>query len=447
MGIEFSIRKFAYPISILKLRRFLEKSQWFSEEELKEYQNKRLKEIIEHCYENVPYYQNLFHQLRLKPDDFEDTEDLKKLPLLTKEIIRKNFQSLTARNSKKFKPSLYKTSGTTGEPFEFYLDKPIHILEFCYYWRYWSWAGYRLGDPFVDFTLDYFVHGKIKSIYKYMPLTKNLIFNPTQVSFKNLDRFASLIKKYKPLFLKGIPSIITTFALLLEKAGYTDISFKAVFTAAEKVLENQKQIIERVFNSRIFDSYGHMESAVAASQCQHGSYHINSEYGIFSIEEKEQMRDHRGNKVGEIIGTSLHNLAMPFLRYQTGDLAADNFSGRKCPCGRGLPLVKEIIGRSDCVIITPDDRFVSSHIVMPMNYIEGIQCFQIIQESKKNFIIKITRRDDISEEFIKERLLFYYKEILGTDINLTIRFVPLDHWDKTSKHSFLISKLNIMDFI
>ena len=97
MGIEFSIRKFAYPISILKLRRFLEKSQWFSEEELKEYQNKRLKEIIEHCYENVPYYQNLFHQLRLKPDDFEDAEDLKKLPLLTKEIIRKNFQSIQRR--------------------------------------------------------------------------------------------------------------------------------------------------------------------------------------------------------------------------------------------------------------------------------------------------------------------------------------------------------------
>lgn len=446
MGITFSIRKFAYPISILKLRRFLEKSQWFSEEELKEYQNKRLKEIIEHCYENVPYYRNLFRALKLKTDDFKETEDLKKLPLLTRDIIRKNFHLLTAKNCKKFRPFLYKTSGTSGNPLEFYLDKPMHILEFCYYWRHWSWGGYRLGDPFVEFSFNYFIDGDMKNTYKYMPLTKNLIFNSTQVSFANLDRFVTQIRKHKPLFLKGLPSIITSFALLLEKAGYTDIHFKAVFTSAETLLPYHQQIIEKAFHCRILDSYSHMESTVAVSQCPHGSYHVNPEYGVFSVEEKEQINDYGGDKVGEIIGTSLHNFTMPFLRYKTGDLAVDNSSGEKCPCGRGLPLVKNIVGKTLGVFITPDDRFVSG-IAIPMKHIEGIRCFQIIQESKKEFIIKITRRDDIPQEFIKERLTYYYKEILGEDIDLTIKFVPLDSWDKTSKHSSVVSKLNVGDFI
>jgi phenylacetate-CoA ligase len=446
MPIEFNIKKFAYPISIIKLRRFLEKSQWFSEEELKEYQNKRLREIIEHCYENVPYYRNLFDELRLKPDDFRDTNDLKKLPLLTKDIIKKNLPLLTAKNIKKFKPSLYQTSGTTREPLKFYLDKSSHILEFCYYWRYWSWAGYRLGDPFVQFSPQYFLKRNNKDFSSYSPLTKYLILNSNLLCFDNLDRFVALLKRYKPLFIKGYPSTISTLALMLEKAGSADIHFKAVFTIAEKLLGHHKQSIEKFFNCPILDSYGHMESAVAVSQCPHGSYHINSEYGIFSIDEKEEIGHPKGNRVGEIIGTSLHNFAMPFLRYRVGDIAVLDPTHKRCECGRGLPVVKEITGRTDDIIITPDERFITgAH--GPFNFVDGILWYQFVQESKERVVVKITRSEEVSAQLIEERLRHNLQKMLGERVNITFEFVPLSHSSESPKHKPIISYLDIKDFI
>ena len=446
MAIEFTIKRFAYPISIIKLRHFFEKSQWFSEEQLKEYQNKRLKEIIEHCYENVPYYRNLFDKLKLKPNDFRDTDDLKKLPFLTKDIIKKNFSSLTAKNVKKFKPFLYQTSGSTREPLKFYLDKTIHVLEFCYYWRHWSWAGYRLGNPFVQFSSQYFLKRNNKDFFSYSPLTKHLILNSNLFCFDNLDRFVALLREYKPLFIRGYPSTLSTFALLLEKAGYHDIHFKAAFTVAEKLLGYQKQTIERIFDCPILDFYGHMESTVAVSQCPYGSYHINPEYGVFSLDEKEEIDSVKGKRIGEVIGTSLHNFAMPFLRYRIGDIAVIDPVQKSCECGRGLPLVSEVTGRVDDIIITPDERFITA-AHGPFNFVDGILWYQLVQESKEKIVIKITKSEEASAQSIENELRPSLQKMLGEKVAIIFEFIPFPEAAESLKHKPIVSRLDIKDFI
>jgi len=446
MGIEFTVRKFAYPVKILKLRSFLRKSQWFSKDKLKEYQRARLKEIIKHCYENVPYYRNLFDELALKPGNFQDIGDLKKLPPLTKDIIKKNFSSLIAKNSKKYRPALYQTSGTTREPMKFYLDKASHIWDFCYYWRCWSWAGYRLGDPFAQIRFSHFLKDETATLFKYSPLTKQLLINPLQLSFKNLDQYVRLLKKYRPLFLTGLPSQITTLALMLEKEGRSDISFKAVFTRAEKLLSYQRQIMEKVFDCPVLDSYGHMESTVHVSQCPLGAYHIHSEFGVFSIEEKDKIKNATGDRAGEIIGTSLHNFVMPFLRYRIGDLAVLDASSEKCPCGRGLPLVKEILGRTDDVLITPDERFIAgAHILF--DKFDGILWYQLTQESKKEIVVAIVKSDDVSLQSVEERLRGYLKKVLGDAVHIVVEFIPMSRIDRTHKYNPIVSRLDMKDFI
>jgi hypothetical protein len=152
MPIDFSIRDFCYPLSIYRLRRTFERTQWLSPGELAAYQNQRLAGIIRHACDHVPYYRRLFNNLGLSSRDIQTVDDLKKLPILSKSAVRESAADFVADNASRYRPRAFTTSGTTGSPLQFYLDKNARILEFVYYWRHWSWAGYRLGDLFAQLS-------------------------------------------------------------------------------------------------------------------------------------------------------------------------------------------------------------------------------------------------------------------------------------------------------
>ena len=184
MAIDFRIRDFFYPYDIYKLRQALEKTQWLPAEELQAYQEKRLALTINHAYRHVPYYRRLFEKTGLCPQDIKKAGDLKKLPLLSKDTIRKEGKKLVADNAGRYHPVSYKTSGTTGTPVEFYLDKGARILEFVYYWRHWSWAGYRLGDRFAELGSFYFLNRDRfnDAVSSWQPHLGRLMINSGQIA-------------------------------------------------------------------------------------------------------------------------------------------------------------------------------------------------------------------------------------------------------------------------
>lgn len=423
MSVEFRIKDFFYPLSVLRLRTFLKKSQWFSEEELEAYQLKRFKIIIGHARKNVPYYRNLLDGLKLGPKDFKSIEDIKRIPALDKETLRKNFKSLQAVNIRKFKPQLCRTSGTSGEPVEFYQDKPSNILEFCYYWRYWSWAGYRLGMPFAEFTLRHFLDKGMKDISDRSAITGRLMLNPAQLSHEKINDFVSAIKNHKALFLKGSPSSIFTFANLLKNKGCNNLCFRAVFTAGEILFPYQRKRIEDTFHCKIFDSYGHMERAVAICQCPLGRYHVNSDYGILEIEEDKKLSS-TGTMAGRVIGTSLYNFAMPLIRYKIDDIVEVRADKSRCECGRGLPICENIIGRAQDIIVTPDGRMLSNVFIL-FDILEGALWAQIIQEDVSKLKIKIIKGDNFSANSEQE-FLRRLKEMMGDKAQLEIEHPPQD---------------------
>lgn len=433
MAVDFKTKDFFYPLSLLKLRAFLEKSQWFTDGQLKEWQLTKMKIIIDHAYNNVPYYRKLFDAQKLTPKDFNSLDDLKKIPTLDKRKIKDNFKSLTARNARKFLPSLSKTSGSTGEPVEFYLDKPSRILEFCYYWRYWSWAGYRLGMPFAEFTLSHFLDKGVKDLYDYSRLTKRLMLNPVQLSYENMDKFISIIKRYRPMFLKGTPSSVATFAHLLKSRGNNDIKFHAVFTTGELLSPHHRKTIENTFYCKVFDSYGHMERTVAICQCQMGKYHINSDYGILEIEEDKRLSSDT-IVAGRVIGTSLYNFAMPFIRYRVDDIVEVNRGKVRCECARGLPLCEKIAGRRQDIIVTPDGRMLSNIFIL-LDILEGALWAQIIQESSNRLRIKIIKGDNFSgsseQEFIRQLSL-----MVGDAVKIDTEYVSRDALETLSAQKY-----------
>ncbi len=232
MSVDFKAKNFFYPLRLLRFHRFLEESQWYEREKLEAYQRRKLEEILRHAYETVPYYRELFDRLKLRPEDIKGPEDLDKIPPLTKETVRENGARLTARNMGRYRPVRQRTSGTSGEPVEFYLDRHANVLEFCYYWRYWSWGGYRLGRPFAELGLHAFLDTDLNADVRYSRLTRKLDLNAARLSLENLEAFVRALERHRIAFLKGPPSGLHMFAQLLESEGY-DVGLEAVFTTGE----------------------------------------------------------------------------------------------------------------------------------------------------------------------------------------------------------------------
>ncbi len=419
MPIDFSIRDFFYPLGIHKLRRTFERTQWMSDLERLAYQQARLSAICRQAYENIPYYQQLFKSHGVHPNDINHPSDLTRLPLLTKNTIRTALPDMIDPNGGRYGSKRHSTSGTSGAPVSFYLDKHARILEFCYYWRHWSWAGYRLGDCFAELGSEFFLRRRqiIGQPYLWQPGLHRLMINSAQTSIASAKSLTAAIYRHKPLFLKGLASAVYFFALSLKEAGINDISFKAIFTNGEVLTPAYRKMAESVFHCPVLDSYGHMERTVAICQCMSGGYHVNDDYGLLEL---ENTRSPNGDDMimGNAVGTSLYNMAMPLIRYDIGDDIEIFPSTKRCDCGRTLPLVKAIHGRNEDTIVTPDGRFITSISIIP-DFIEGIRFIQFIQESKRKLSIRVIPNDQWHEGN-DAKLKYYVSGLVGSEMQIEV---------------------------
>lgn len=385
MGLTFTYRDFAYPISILSLKREFDHNQWLDENELQARQFQHLQLILQQAYNHCRYYRNSFKQCGAAPTDFSSPEDLQNLPILTRHELIRFQDQLLADNARSFRPQQLSTSGTSGTCISLYVDKPSNVQEFVYYWRYFGWAGYSLGDTFAELSIEHFTTSPQMSqrIYHFHKLSRRLLLNSLHLSKSHIADFIAALRRYKPGFLKGLPSNLYVLALLCREHGVSDITFKAVFSQGEQLPHKYRILIEDTFSCSVRDSYGHIERTAAISQCPHGSYHTHPDYGLIELLPiKIDALEPTGPDTfyAEIIGTSLHNMAMPLIRYQTGDIVEVDKDPAACPCGRNFPAIRRIFGRRSDAIITPDKRALTGLYVV-FDRIPGILMGQLVQDS------------------------------------------------------------------
>lgn len=447
MALEFKLGDFAHPAAIIRLRSTFEKSQWYTQEEQTLYQERLFRRITEHAYRHVPYYRDLFDSVHLKPGDLRRLTDINKIPILTKETLRAQFKRLTATNSRAFCPQVLSTSGTTGQRVQFLVDRPSNVLEFVYYWRHWNWTGYRLGARFAEFSSSFFSGEKAGLLTCYQRLTHRLLLNSSTMSEARVRAYIAAIRRYRPLFLKGLPSVLYYFSHFLRQQGVGDLSFRAVFSTGEILAPRFRKLIEGTFGCKVYDSYGHMERTVAISECPSGGLHLNPDYGICELVRRDELRAEfadtactgSGYAAG-VIGTSLYNFSMPLLRYDVGDvvLAAPD---ERCACGRQFPLVSAIAGRQSEVIMTPEGEVITAAFLV-FEDLPDILAGQIIQESLTDLHIKFvpaTRPSRAGEELLKSRV----RRLAGPAMKITLeRCESLELLrEESGKFKSVISKL------
>lgn len=430
---------------VSKQLKFFEKSQWWKPKELEKYQNKKLRALINHAYTNVSYYHNLFKSLNLYPEDIKTKEDLSKLPILTKDIIRKNHTLFLSKKFNGLRTFESSTSGTTGIAFKYYYDGPSKSALRAFGLRGWGFAGYHVGNKIVTISGSALIPKNLTLSKKIIFFThRNLALTSYNMDTNCLEKYTKKIVRFNPKFIRGYPSSIVLLANYLELNNIKGIKPKAVLTTGESLLPFQRKKIESNLECEVFDGYGCADGGSSAYECtQHRGYHISVERSIY-----EFIRNNENVSAGEsgyITLTDLYNYAMPFIRYDSGDVGIP--SNERCPCGRGLPLMESVEGRITDYLMKKDGSLISG---MPLTDIfEDIEAkkenkilqYLIIQETKEKIVVKIVKGINYNqndEDYIVREIRGH----IGFEVKIDVNYVDKIPTTKANKRRFIISKIS-----
>jgi phenylacetate-CoA ligase len=382
--------------------KMLKESCYWPVEKIANYQFKKLKHLLIESYIGIPYYRDVFDKVGFNPyNDFLTLSDLSKLPLLTKEFAKINKESLV--NKKYLKNAIkFKTSGSTGVPFEIMVHPDQWIMEQGVVWRHWKWGGYNFRDPLA--MIRSFVPQNEFTLWRTSKVSNFTYFSPFHLNDENMSKYLNVMIEKKITVLRGYPSSIASLADFVLRTNHRIPAIKMVLTASEVLTDKDRNIIEAAFSSKVSNHYGLAEQIVMMGDCErHEGLHNYDEYGYLELLDTDD------SNIKRIIGTNLHNLTTPLIRYDTGDLAI--VSNHICSCGRTLPTIKNIIGRKDALI-----RTIEGYEIPTINFYTMLEDFQeidkwqIVQRSltEIEFIYRsknmTDQRVDVLKQEIKRRL-------------------------------------------
>lgn len=371
-----------------RLRELIESEKWTAGE-IEAYQNDHVRTLVRHAYENVPYYRERWKNLKLSPEDIRTREDLAKLPVLTKEDVRQNFQKLVSTKASPHELIRRHTSGTTGKALHFYVTNEAVAFQWAVWWRHRLRFGLEPGSWHANFTGKRVVplqqsdppywrwnrpmHQALLTMHHLTPCKIASV-----VEFLNTNRFD---------FYSGYPSIIHMLALHALEAGLTlDAPPRAVVTGAENMLDFQRRDIQKFTGAVLTDQYGCSEGCGNASHCPQFVYHEDFEFGVLEGVELSP-----GNPARSILSTGFGCEAFLFIRYEVGDTGVWQQDGIACACGRHSKTLLRIEGREDDYVITPEGAR-----IMRFDYIfkdaMNVREVQMVQENMGEVTARVVRR-------------------------------------------------------
>lgn len=375
--------------NVLRICKDLEQTQWHSPEQVTELQFLKLKNLIRHAYREVPYYTRLFDEHGVKPNTIQSPADLKRLPLLEKSDLKKLAATIRFPSLKSLKYSVRKTSGTSGIPATLYVSRNANAHSLAARYRCFNWYDIKLGDKEARFG-----GRSLSASERAAEILKDTILNRLRIQHldltkNNINDARKNFFRFLPDYLYGYPSLILRFGESIGSESLSALRLKAVVSTAEMTMDYERKRMQELFGCPAADEYGCSEVDIIAFECPHGKRHIMAE-NVFVEINRKQLED----GTGEIVITDLNNLLMPLIRYRLKDIILPE--EENCSCGRGLPILGKIIGRSqDQYIKTENGDLI--HSVIFAYFFESltgreipIKRFRIIQNNMKRLTIQIS---------------------------------------------------------
>lgn len=418
-----------------------EKNQWLNPEEIRKMQANKLKLLLRHCERNVPYYKAVFSKCGVNSENLTHYDMFRKLPFLTKKIINMEKESLIALDSDEHSLIANSTSGSTGENLHFYQDMTSGLHRQAVVWRSQKWVSCHYADrqaflwgaPF-DLERTKTLGGKIHSFFN-----RSLNLSSYELSDESMAIYVDVLNKFKPRLFVSYPSPLTTFAEFLSDRNLRIPSVQSIITSAETLYDWQRKIIESVFNCPVFDRYGCREFGNIAHECEkHEGYHINSDRFYLEILKNDGLPAGQG-EIGEMVITDLDNYGFPFIRYKIGDMAVP--SEKICSCGRGLPLLEKLQGRSFDIVTAPKgNRIAGTFWTLALRSVPGVNNFQVEQILLDKLTVRIVPGKDYSQASEK-KIIELIQEKCGREMDINITCVDEIPLTKSGKLRFVISRI------
>jgi phenylacetate-CoA ligase len=402
---------------------------------LQDIQNLRLKAVLRHAYENVPFYRRKFDQAGIRPDEIKSFDDLSKLPVTTKaEIQTSSLKDLVARNTNIHRCVKTMTGGSTGLPLTVLGDE--RAGDFCS--ALWGRAllenGLRLSDRVAHIkNPDFFP--RRKGIFR---LLKRKYISVLE----DLNRQLEMLEHYRPDIIRGYASslaLIATASIDRENR----VRPRLVFNGGELLPESCRSKISSSLECDVLDFYGAAEFSLLMWECSaHAGYHMNVESVAIEFLKKGEVVS--PGETGEIIVTNLHNYVMPLIRYNLGDMGIP--MEEQCPCGRTLPLTKVLIGRSDDLLTTLDGRpiYASSFFYSLFGNPERIRQYKVVQERKDKLAIQLVPAEGFSfDDSVLNNTRREIQEVFGRDMRVDFRLVEKIERESSGKLRAVKSKVPV----
>jgi phenylacetate-CoA ligase len=395
---------------------------------LKRLQDLRFHNLVSFAYERVPYYHHLLNNRGLRPSDFNHAEDLRKLPILSKETILRNGPDEMLARGVRIR-SKRVTSGSTGPPTAFYRGPlterrilalklrrmhltGVHWWEKAVYMPYWGAdvsGGAALRGPRV-YTL-------VKRVSSLPNRARDLVlgYRVLPLGPGNTAVVSMMLTRYRPSILRGRPSYLRRVSGIIKELA-PSFSVNKIFTEGEILTKGTREDLGISYGAEVFDEYGSSEFSGLGCECKwHRGIHLNSDYFIFEFLGKDGSPASEGERA-ELIVTGLMDDAMPLIRYQIGDYVIRD-GEELCDCGSSLPRLTLIDGRTlDGLVAASGGPIAPGSIVEHLETILGLRGFQLVQEGDRELLLKVNGKD------LNDRTLGAAREylnlVLGADVSL-----------------------------
>lgn len=420
--------------------REFEDGQFQSLASIQALQLERLRKLLRHAYLNCPFYRTRMDQVGFNPEGLTSIHQLEAIPVLTKREIQEHAKELQAANFPAELRVRNQTGGSTGSPLQFYVDKERFDSRLASTVRHNRWAGLRPGDWHAVLwgsRLDQSSGSGWWERCRKALLYRTIFLNTSSISENDWKEFIKKVRAKRPRVLLAYTQAAVLFARYLQQNRIEDIHFDSIITTAEVLLPGQREFLEQSFQGRVFNRYGCREVSVIASECEyHRGMHVSAETFLVEIVPSATIP----KPAGRVVITDLLNFSMPLIRYEIGDVAAWADS-QPCPCGRQLPLLTEVQGRTTEFLLQGKGRQISGPaLTLVVADMPEVRQVQFVQKALDLILIRVVPGKNYgpaAAEELRRRLGLY----LDPQTRLEIEETDSIASEISGKYRFAINEL------
>jgi phenylacetate-CoA ligase len=419
------------------VRKRLERSQWWSPDRLEADRVSSLRAFLSDIGTRVPRYRSLFRQIGFDPQGLRSVADLTALPLNSKADMRAHTEALKAQGHGPL--TRYNTGGSSGEPLVFYIGRDRKSHDVAAKWRATRWWGVDIGDPEAVVWGSPIEHGAQDLLRQWRDrLLRSDLLPAFEMSEQRLDGFIATLRRRRPRMMFGYPSALSHIARHARAKGVAmdDLGIEVAFVTSERLYDEQRALIGEVFGCKVANGYGGRDAGFIAHECPSGSLHLSAEDLVVEVID-EAGRPVAAGQAGEIVVTHLATRDYPFVRYRTGDVGV--LDHEACACGRGLPRLRELQGRTTDFVVAADGTVMHGlSLIYVIRDLQGVRSFKVTQETRQ-----LTRVELVTEPGFDlgavQTIVDGFKRRLGPAVEVQVQLVSAIAPEKSGKYRYIVS--------